>query len=192
MNDSNRERDSPSNSSRFLAKCSGISFSRFILGFLGGDKVHSSVKFVSRVRLPLTPSPSPIGRGWPKRRRSRRTGEGSVANRTALLGGLRLLATTRSEVRLIPMLLFRQYGELFRMAALTGGSTAFLFCLVFASSLLALMPQAAFAQKTPRASKQFEDLARRAAAAREADRYDQAVDLYKKALEIKPRWEEGG
>jgi hypothetical protein len=36
------------------------------LELVGGDKVHSSVKFVSRSRLPLTPSPSPVGRGWPK------------------------------------------------------------------------------------------------------------------------------
>lgn len=77
------------------------------------------------------------------------------------------------------------------MAALTGERPRLFFCLMFAGLLLASLPQAALAQKTPRASKQFEDLARRAAAAREADRYDQAVDLYKKALEIKPRWEEG-
>ena len=43
---------------------------------------------------PLTASPSPNGRGWPKRRRSRRPGEGSVADRIALLGSLRLLATS--------------------------------------------------------------------------------------------------
>jgi len=36
-------------------------------------------------QAPPHPKPSPVGRGWPKRRRSRRTGEGSVANRTALL-----------------------------------------------------------------------------------------------------------
>jgi len=87
---------------------------------------------------------------------------------------------------LAQLLLFR-----FCMTALPGGRTRFFFCLVFASSLLVLVPQAAFAEKPPQASKQFEELAGRAAAAREADRYDQAVDLYKKAVEINPAWEEG-
>src|SRR3989442_1224963 len=57
------------------------------LELLGGDKVHCSVKFVSRPGCPSPPAPLPWGEG------GRRTGEGSVANRTALLGGLRLLAT---------------------------------------------------------------------------------------------------
>jgi len=62
------------------------------LGLLGGDEVQTSVKFV---KLPSphpgsvlkAPMPLPMGEG------GRRPGEGSVSDRAALPGGLRLLAT---------------------------------------------------------------------------------------------------
>jgi len=65
-----------------------------ILGLLGGEEVQTSVKFV---KLPSphpgsflkAPMPLPMGEG------GRRPGEGSVADRAALLGGVRLLATYR-------------------------------------------------------------------------------------------------
>lgn len=37
----------------------------------------------------------------------------------------------------------------------------------------------------------FDELARQAAAARDADRVPQAIDLYKQALQLKPEWSEG-
>jgi hypothetical protein len=63
------------------------------LGLLGGEEVQTSVKFV---KLPSpdpgsflkAPMPLPMGEG------GRRPSEGSVADRTALLGGPRLLATS--------------------------------------------------------------------------------------------------
>ncbi|PYV89327.1 MAG: hypothetical protein DMG05_13715 [Acidobacteria bacterium] len=61
------------------------------LGLLGGEEVQTSVKFV-KLASPhpgsflKAPMPLPMGEG------GRRPGEGSVADRTALLGGLRLLA----------------------------------------------------------------------------------------------------
>jgi len=64
-----------------------------ILGLLGGEEVQTSVKFV-KLRSPhpgsflKAPMPLPMGEG------GRRPSEGSVGDRTALLGGLRLLATT--------------------------------------------------------------------------------------------------
>src|SRR5438093_3067175 len=65
------------------------------LGLLGGDEVQTLVKFVN---LPSphpgsflkAPMPLPWGEG------GRRPGEGSVADRAALLCGLRLLAINRS------------------------------------------------------------------------------------------------
>jgi len=63
------------------------------LVLLGGEEVQTSVKFA---KLPSphpgsflkAPMPLPMGEG------GRRPGEGSVADRTALLGGLGLLATS--------------------------------------------------------------------------------------------------
>ena len=65
------------------------------LGLLGGEEVQTSVKFV---KLPSphpgsflkAPMPLPMGEGG----RRPEPGEGSVADRIALLGGLRLLSTS--------------------------------------------------------------------------------------------------
>ena len=47
-----------------------------------------------------------------------------------------------------------------------------------------------FAQSKP-ATEGFDSLAQRAAAARDSDRLDEAVSLYKKALALRPKWAEG-
>ncbi len=45
--------------------------------------------------------------------------------------------------------------------------------------------------KTPPKSKEFEDLAKRATAEREADHAEQAIELYHQALRLNPKWGEG-
>jgi hypothetical protein len=65
-----------------------------MVGLLGGEEVQTSVKFVelpsphpgSFLKAPMPLPMGPMGEG------GRRPGEGSVADRTAVLGGLRLLA----------------------------------------------------------------------------------------------------
>ncbi|PYV92365.1 MAG: hypothetical protein DMG05_04810 [Acidobacteria bacterium] len=62
-----------------------------LLGFLGSEEVQTSVKFVKLLSphpgsFLKAPMPLPMGEG------GRRPGEGSVADRAVLLGGLRLLA----------------------------------------------------------------------------------------------------
>jgi tetratricopeptide (TPR) repeat protein len=47
------------------------------------------------------------------------------------------------------------------------------------------------AQKAPPDSKEFEDLAKRATAEREADHPQQAIELYRQALKLNPKWGEG-
>ena len=59
---------------------------------------------------------------------------------------------------------------------------AFTAVLAFAASSL---PQ------TKPATESFDSVAQRAAAARDADRLDEAVSLYKKALAMRPKWAEG-
>jgi tetratricopeptide (TPR) repeat protein len=59
---------------------------------------------------------------------------------------------------------------------------AFTAVLVFVASSL---PQ------TKLATESFDSVAQRAAAARDADRLDEAVALYKKSLAMRPRWAEG-
>jgi hypothetical protein len=75
-----------------LLMCNAL---RHTIGLIGGEEVQTSVKFVK------LPSPHPGG-GFSKlpclsqrERVAAGTGEGSVVDRAALLGGLRLLATTR-------------------------------------------------------------------------------------------------
>jgi hypothetical protein len=60
------------------------------LGLFGGEGVQTSVKFV-KVPSPH-PQPPSMGEG------GRRPGKGSVADRIALLGGLRLLATSSGVI----------------------------------------------------------------------------------------------
>jgi tetratricopeptide (TPR) repeat protein len=70
-----------------------------------------------------------------------------------------------------------------RMAARAQRSfLAFTAVLVFAASSL---PQ------TKPTAENFDSVAQRAEAARDADRLDEAVSLYKKALTIRPKWAEG-
>lgn len=58
--------------------------------------------------------------------------------------------------------------------------------------VISLLVAGAFGQNKPAAaSKEFQDVAQRAAAAREANRDAEAIDLYKKALALNPRWDEG-
>jgi predicted Zn-dependent protease len=63
--------------------------------------------------------------------------------------------------------------------------------------VIGLTPLAIWAQATkPRAdaksaNTRFDDLAKRASAAREADRLEQAITLYLQALKLKPKWNEG-
>ena len=54
-----------------------------------------------------------------------------------------------------------------------------------------LLVQPAFAQKKVSSQAEFDSLAKRAEAAREANRTDEAIELYKKCLNLKPRWPEG-
>ena len=76
---------------------------------LGGDEVHISVKFV---KLPSphpgsflkAPMPLPLGEG------GRRLGERSVADRAALLGGLRLLATFYNHDDVFHLILLVRVG----------------------------------------------------------------------------------
>ena len=63
-------------------------------------------------------------------------------------------------------------------------STRFLLATVLAFTLASLA-------QTKGASPSFSELAAEANAARDADRLDQAVTLYRKALAIKPSWAEG-
>jgi tetratricopeptide (TPR) repeat protein len=68
-----------------------------------------------------------------------------------------------------------------------------LFCNVSAGAtalLLVAFTFAVFAQ-APQADPQFEDLAARAAAAREAQNIPLAIDLYQQADQLKPDWAEG-
>ena len=57
--------------------------------------------------------------------------------------------------------------------------------------LVLLIGQAAPAQTKPSTAESFDNLAKRAAAAREASRTEEAVALYKQCLRLKPRWAEG-
>jgi len=61
--------------------------------------------------------------------------------------------------------------------------------------LLAGPPAASPASPPPRrpapAAPSFEDVARRAAAARDANRLDEAIRLYRQAVGLRPRWDEG-
>ena len=74
----------------------------------------------------------------------------------------------------------RYTGCLLTMAART--FLAFTAVLVLAASSL---PQ------TKPTTESFDSVAQRAAAARDADRLDAAVSLYKKALTMRPKWAEG-
>jgi tetratricopeptide (TPR) repeat protein len=51
-------------------------------------------------------------------------------------------------------------------------------------------PAAAVAA-TPRPGASFDEVARKAAIAREANRLDQAIPLYHEALGLRPKWDEG-
>src|SRR5882672_12711615 len=64
--------------------------------------------------------------------------------------------------------------------------------LVFLPVLL-LSAQSAAGDQTarPASGPSFETLSRQAAAARDANRLDDAVSLYKRALRIRPAWDEG-
>jgi len=62
----------------------------------------------------------------------------------------------------------------------------------FALSLfLLLLARPVFAQQKPSVRDQFESLAKRAAVAREANRTDESIALYRQCLKLKPRWAEG-
>lgn len=64
-------------------------------------------------------------------------------------------------------------------------------CLVaVACAMLACVAPTALAQ-TATARQDFNDLASRATAAREADRVEEALQLYRKALAARPQWDEG-
>jgi predicted Zn-dependent protease len=56
---------------------------------------------------------------------------------------------------------------------------------------LVLVAGIAFAQPAPPAPSSFDDLARRADAARAAERLDEADSLYRQALALRPKWAEG-
>src|SRR5690242_19696994 len=47
------------------------------------------------------------------------------------------------------------------------------------------------AQRSPSSNSDFDKIATRATAARDADRLDEALSLYKKAVDLNPRWAEG-
>ena len=70
-----------------------------------------------------------------------------------------------------------------------GGSVARL--VPVGALFLGLLAQPAFAQKPAAKKTDFDDLAKRATAARESSRIVEAAGLYKKALALRPRWEEG-
>jgi tetratricopeptide (TPR) repeat protein len=59
--------------------------------------------------------------------------------------------------------------------------------LLLSSALVAASPQVG----TPSSGDDFATLSRQATEAREADRVDEAMDLYARALELRPAWDEG-
>src|ERR1035441_6951349 len=61
---------------------------------------------------------------------------------------------------------------------------------VIAISVL-LPASLAFAAQTPATAPTFATLSQQAQAARDTNQLQQATDLYKKALKLKPDWEEG-
>lgn len=64
--------------------------------------------------------------------------------------------------------------------------------LVFSTAVLLLLQPAAGGQRTGGAGKSvFDTVASQAASARDANRMDQAVELYKRALRMRPAWDEG-
>ena len=71
------------------------------------------------------------------------------------------------------------------------GAGLFRACL-FAAACACAAPWA-LAQGTPArpAAQDFDDLSARATAAREADRIDEALALYRRALAVRPQWDEG-
>jgi len=74
-------------------------------------------------------------------------------------------------------------------------------CVLALALAGALLPTAAWGQAKPQAGRsagpvakntaQFDDLAKRAAQARDANHLDEAIDLYHKAVQLNPKWDEG-